>query len=214
MTRQPSAIRQPARVRTVKPVGTVPAIERWSVMSPEAPATDRPLASDDRALHPGWELLEFLASIGANEFSVRFMYAGDNGKSACDRLVRKLASSSLGEHTRECTLTYAKEGNPRPVEVWCLDASGREALLEIMPDGVLGSSAGKDAWAEDLCVYRRGELVFGTVTHEGYAFLRLNDAQWRQWEGHSTAAQRAKAVGRASGCVSRDRKPARRRRGR
>jgi hypothetical protein len=59
-----------------------------------------------------------------------------------------------------------------------------------MPDGVLGSSALKDAWAEDLCVYRRGELLFGTVTHERYAFLRLTDAEWRQWEAQA-AARRA-----------------------
>src|SRR3954452_9396664 len=117
-------------------------------MSPEARAKDRPLASDDPALHPGWGLLEFLASIGADEFAVRFMYAGDDGKGACDRLARKLAFASLGERMRECTVTYAEESNPRPVQVWRLDAPSREALREIMPDGVLGSSASKQAWAE------------------------------------------------------------------
>src|SRR6185503_1021032 len=105
------------------------------VMSPEAPGKDRPLASDDPALHPGWELLDFLASIGADEFAVRFMYAGDDGKSACDRLARRLAFASLGVRTRECTVTYAKESNPRPVEVWRLDAPAREALRGIMPAG-------------------------------------------------------------------------------
>ena len=156
-------------------------------MSPEAPAKDRPLASDDPALRPGWKLLDFLASIGADEFAVRLMYAGDDGKGPCNQLSRMLAPSSLGEQTRECTVTYAKESNPRPIEVWRLDASSRDALREIMPDGILGSSAWKDAWAEDLCVYRRGGLVFGTVTHEQYAFFRLSDTEWRQWE----AARRA-----------------------
>jgi hypothetical protein len=160
-------------------------------MPPEAPAKDRPLASDDLALHPGWDLLEFLGSIGADQFAVRFMYAGDDGKGACDRLVRKLGSTPRGERARECTATYANESNPRPVEVWPLDAPGREALREIMPDGVLGPSTWKDAWAEDLCVYRRGELLFGTVTHERCAFLRLTDAEWRQWEAQSAAARRA-----------------------
>jgi hypothetical protein len=160
-------------------------------MSPEAPAKDRPLSSDDPVLHPGWELLDFLASVGADEFAVRFMHAGDDGKDPCDRLVGKLAFASLGERTRECTVTHAKESNPRPVEVWRFDARGREALREIMPEGVLGSSAWKDAWAEDLCVYRRGELLFGTVTHERYAFLRLADSEWRQWEAQSAASRRA-----------------------
>ena len=159
-------------------------------MSPEPPAKDRPLASDNPALHPGWELLDFLASIGADEFAVRFMYAGDNGKGACDRLLARLAFASLGERTRECTVTYDKESNPRPVKVWRFDAPAREALREVMPDGVLGSSAWSDAWAEDLCVYRRGELLLGTVAHEQHAFLRLTDAEWRQWEVQSAAAQR------------------------
>lgn len=160
-------------------------------MLPEAPAKDRPLATDDPALHPGWHLLEFLALIGADEFSVRFMYTGDEGKGPCDRLVQKLAFASLGDRTRECTVTYANESNPRPVEPWRFDPAGREALREIMPNGVLGSSEWKDAWAEDLCVYRRGELLFGTVTHEWYAFLRLTDAEWSQWEAQAAAARRA-----------------------
>jgi hypothetical protein len=81
-------------------------------MSPEAPTKDRPLASDDPALHPGWELLDFLASIEADEFSVRFMYAGDDGKAPCDRLVEKLAFASLGERTRECSVTYTQGKQP------------------------------------------------------------------------------------------------------
>jgi hypothetical protein len=39
-------------------------------------------------------------------------------------------------------------------------------------------------------VYRYGELLFGTVTHERHAFLRLTDAEWRQWEAQA-AARRA-----------------------
>lgn len=160
-------------------------------MSSKAPDNNRPIDSGDRALHPGWDLLEFLASIGADEFTVRFMYAGEEGKAACARLVQKLAFASLGKRTRECTVTYANQSNPRPVDVWRFDAAGREALREVMPGGVLGSTAWKDAWAEDLCVYRRGGLLFGTVTHERYAFLRLTDAEWEQWEANAAAARRA-----------------------
>ena len=48
-----------------------------------------------------------------------------------------------------------------------------KVLREMMPDGILSSGAWKDAWAEDLCVYRRGELVFGTVTHEEHKPIPL-----------------------------------------
>jgi hypothetical protein len=154
---------------------------------PQSPAQDRPLASDDPILRPGWQLLEFLCSIAADEFTVRVLYAGDGAKQACDKFAQKLAFASLGERTRECTVTYAKERNPRQVAVWRLDSAALNALREIMPDGVLGSSAHKDAWVEDLCVYRRGELIFGTVSHERYAFLRLSDAEWRKWEAQPAA---------------------------
>ena len=53
--------------------------------------------------------------------------------------------------------------------------------LRVMPSGVLGSSEGRSGWAEDLCVYRRGQLLFGTVSHEAYAFLHVSDAEWREW---------------------------------
>jgi hypothetical protein len=160
-------------------------------MSPGETAKDRPLTSDDPALHLGWKLLDFLASIGADEFVVTFMCWGDEYTALRDRLVQKLTFASLGERTSECTVMYTGQCNPRPVEVWRLDVRSCKALRGIMPDGVLGPNEGKDAWVEDLCVYRRGELVFGTVTHEQYAFLRLTDAEWRQCEAPSDAARRA-----------------------
>jgi len=145
-------------------------------MSPEVPVKDRTLASDGSALHPGWPLLEFLLSIGADEFAVRFIYCGDESKAACERLVATLASASLGQRTRECTVTSGGESNPRPVEVWRFDQRSLEALRNVMP-GILSSGDASQAWAEDLCVYRHGELLFGTVTHEQFAFLRVSDAE-------------------------------------
>jgi hypothetical protein len=159
-------------------------------MTPETPTQDRPLHSDDPALHLSWGLLEFLALIGADEFAVRFMYCGDDAaKESCDRLMHTLAFASLSERTRECPVTYPKESNPRSVDVWRFDAAALTALREIMPVGILASNAWKEAWAEDFCVYRRGELLFGTVTHERNAFLRLTDAEWRQWEAQSRAGR-------------------------
>jgi hypothetical protein len=152
-------------------------------MSPEAPAERRPFPPDDSALHPGWPLLDFLLSIGADEFALRFMYSGDDGKAAAADLRGKLAFASLGDRTRECTVTYDRESNPRPVSVWRLDRPSLKALRDVLHDGVLDSgSLTRPAWAEDLCVYRAGGLVFGTVTHERYAFLRLPEAEWRQWQ--------------------------------
>src|SRR5438477_9632524 len=75
---------------------------------PEAAPKDRCLSSDDPALRPGWRLVEFLLAAGADEFAVRFLYAGD-AKEKCDRLAAKLAFAALGERTRECTVSSGPE---------------------------------------------------------------------------------------------------------
>src|SRR5438874_13237979 len=126
-------------------------------MSPEAPTTDRPLASEDLALLSGWELLEFLVSIGANEFAVDFIYCGDEAIEPCDRLIEKIAFASLGQQTRECTSTPAGQTNRRPVKVWRLDRESLAALRDIMPCGMFGADIASNARAlasvEDLRVY-------------------------------------------------------------
>jgi hypothetical protein len=133
--------------------------------------------------------LEFLASIGADEFAVRFLYAGEYGRAACDRLHQKIEFASAGKLSRECTVTSTNDSNPRNVKVWRFSPVVRHVLREVMLDGILGSSASRDAWAEDLCVYRRGELLFGTITHERYVFLRLSNAEWKTWEAQAATAR-------------------------
>jgi len=159
-------------------------------MLPGSPIRTRFLAPEDPALHPGWPLLDFLMSIGCDEFAVTFMYSGD-ARAACGQLAGRLAFSSLGDRTRERTVTYAGQQNPRAAEGWRLDPSALVALREVMPAGVLGQPHVRDAWAEDFCVYRQSALVLGVVTHEDLAFLRLTDAEWRRWSRRSAAQRRA-----------------------
>jgi hypothetical protein len=144
--------------------------------------------ADDQGLVPGWPLIEFLISIGADEFAVRFVYVGGDGggKEECDQLFSRLAFAFIGERTRECTVTYASETNPRPAEVWRMDADSLADLREVMPAGVRGSPNVERARAEDLCVYRQGQLLSGAVSHEQDASARLTDAEWDRWESWST----------------------------
>lgn len=151
-------------------------------MPPDLPRNDRRLAPDDPDVSPGWRLLEFLLSLGADECAVRFLYAGANGRAECDRLKSRLAFAALGERTRECTVTYGRQSNPRPTEVWRFDRQSLEAIKTIVPGGILDPSNGALAWAEDLCIYRRGDLLLGIVTHEQFAFVRMSDAEWMGWK--------------------------------
>jgi hypothetical protein len=145
--------------------------------------------SDDPAITPGWSLLEFLILIGADEFRVSFLYVsgGGGGQEMCDRLFSRLEFALIGERVRECTVTAAGASNPRPVEVWRLDVGSLGALCEIMPAGVMGPAHMELASAEDLSVYRQGQLLFGTVSHEQIAFARLTEEEWEQWNAWSAA---------------------------
>lgn len=151
-------------------------------MSPADGAKDRPLNPADPVLRPGWRMLEFLLSLGADEFALRFLAAGTGADDACDRLAETLTFASLGNRVRECTVTYGEETNPRPIQVWRLNTASLAALRQIMPGGIMETSDGRRAWAEDLCVYRNGDLLLGTVTHEQYAFLRISVAEWTRFE--------------------------------
>jgi hypothetical protein len=161
-------------------------------MSPEVPAKDHTLAPDEPALHPGWDLLEYLISIGGDEISeIITGYGDDDGKTASDEIRRKLTFAFLGDRERECTVTYGNQTNPRSIWVWRLDRKSIDTLRDVMPAGIMRSDEPRPAWAEDLCVYRGGTLLLGTYTHERYAAIRLSDAVWARWEAHAAAARRA-----------------------
>ena len=113
-------------------------------MSSGTSTRTRFLAPGNPALHPGWPLLDFLLSIGCDEFAVTFMYNGE-ARAACDHLAGRLALSSLGDRTRERTVTYAGQQNPRAAEAWRLDPPALIALRDVMPAGVLGQQTVRDA---------------------------------------------------------------------
>ena len=129
----------------------------------------------------GWDLLRFLVSIGADEFNLRLICT--EPIAGADRFESALALFSSGMKERERTVRYRGESGRQAVPVWQLNSESITALASIMPAGIFGPSRARDAWVEDLCVFRGGKLVFGTVTHEQYAFVRLSDEEWSRWQG-------------------------------
>src|SRR5438874_2633507 len=117
-------------------------------MSHEA-LIQRRLPNDQLSLRLGWKLLAFLLSLGADEFSLRFIYVGDGNKPACDRLIEQLSAFSLGYKTRETTVTYAGEASSRSIEVWRLNEQSVESLQQLLPNGLLSEDLTVDARAED-----------------------------------------------------------------
>ena len=127
-----------------------------------------------------WKFLRFLTARGADEFGVRILYWGNTGDPG--PLEAALAPFSLGTRERECTVWSSRQEKVRPTPVWQLNAESIAVLATLMPRGILTYDHNAGAWLEDLCVYRGGELVFGTVTHEQFAFVRLSDDEWASWQ--------------------------------
>jgi hypothetical protein len=151
------------------------------------PIPDHPLDPEDPVLNPGWHLLQFLLSLGADEFTLTFLHVGDESAPECDQLIAQLAPFSLGQLTRECVVTYTNQSNPRPTETWRFNHDSLIVLRQLLPDGILTPAGSKSAWTENLCIFRQAALLFGTVTHETYAFLRLPPAEWQEWQNQSSS---------------------------
>ena len=73
-----------------------------------------------------------------------FIYVGDTGRPACDRLIEQLARYSLGDKERETTVTHKGQADPRLMNVSCLseqssvvatDAAKRSAVREYFVPG-------------------------------------------------------------------------------
>ena len=126
----------------------------------------------------GWAIVQFLWELGADDFSVRVIEGDEEHNEAwADKVLAKLSPFLIGRRHRECTVSYSGPELVGDFLVWRLDQSSIALLTELLPDGIKGIT-----WAiEDLCVYRAGDLVLGTVTHEHEAFVRLYDDEWNRW---------------------------------
>jgi hypothetical protein len=145
-----------------------------------------PIDADNPALGRGWGLLEFLIELGADEFSLSIIYAGSpGGRELSDSLWARLEFAFTGKHMRERAYVYRSGRGFYLSEIWRLDQRSLAVLREIMPDGVIWPgfipSGMPLAWIEDLCVYRQADLIFGVISHEREAFVRLTDEEWSRW---------------------------------
>jgi len=149
-------------------------------------------------LDPGWELLGFLETLGADEFTLQFLFSeGDPKKGAVPVFVREPGSVAqaytIGRAHSDALFgrleayylgLQERETGSQPVEsedTWRFDRESREALKDLIPD-VMAGMGDDDAWCENLCVYRSRELLLGTVSHESEAFLRLQAAEITRFE--------------------------------
>ena len=125
----------------------------------------------------GPALLRFLLECGADEFSITVMALHDTQAPFADAFEDELEPYALPLAPRRTIGAPAPTGLVRPIRLWTLNAASLERLISFLDDGLFLSPPGPDGWLEDLAIYRRGELVFGIVSHEQEAVLRLTAAE-------------------------------------
>jgi hypothetical protein len=121
----------------------------------------------------GLRLLRYLASHGADEFSINVMALQDTQAPFADAFEDELGPYELPIARRRVLTDADGSDFTRAVRLWSFNAASLERLLSFLDQGPFHCPAGPDGWLEDLKVYRKGELLLGIVTHENEGVLRL-----------------------------------------
>ena len=139
---------------------------------------DRPGLHGDRAPR----LLRYLLAKGADEFTITVLALQDTPGPFADAFEDELGPYELRGAERVVLTAADSSKSTRFVRLWSFDATSLERLLTFMDDGPFHSPPGPDGWLEDLTIYRRGELLFGVVSHEQESVLRLTSDEHRELE--------------------------------
>jgi hypothetical protein len=132
-------------------------------------------------------ILYFCLDLGADEFTVSFVLITDDsegkalGKSFFDSLLPYYIGKKKLEHT-----VLSLESPTSPID-WNMEVACWDFTHDSL-NAILKSYSGSIMYypgfncPEDLIIYRGETLLFGSVSHEQYAFLRLTSKEYEQFE--------------------------------
>ena len=133
--------------------------------------------------HQQWRLVEWCRMRGADEFSLRVLWAGEFDAEGNeiptpdvdpDTLLAPLGAFARSPAVRELPVLYEEEALTTDVPLWSLTEASLTALRRLFPRGPLARPDLRAAmWPEDFAIYRGGVLLLGFITHEGEAVLRV-----------------------------------------
>ena len=141
----------------------------------------RYLAPSDFTAPETWRLVEWCRALGADEFTIDSL--GTDGviaKRTWQRFEKAMSPFSRGEKIRERMSGPTADELTRHTQVWELNHSTIEALMEALPGGLLQYEPGEGGWFEDPVLYREGRLMLGTLSHEAFAVLCISEAECAQ----------------------------------
>ena len=141
----------------------------------------RYLAPSDFTATETWRLVEWCRSLGADEFTIDSL--GTEGvitRRTWQRFGKALSPFSRGEKIRERMSGPTADELTRSTQVWELNHSTIEALMQALPGGLLQYEPGDGGCFEDPVLYREGRLMLGTLSHEAFAVLCISEAECAQ----------------------------------
>lgn len=140
---------------------------------------ERYLASADHPPAEMWRLVEWCLAHGATEFTVECL--GDADAPVWVPFEGAVHPYALREQVRRRMSGRTANDLTRLTELWALNSVTIDALREAFPHGVLEYYPSDEGWFEDLALYRDGELMFGAITHERAAVLRITDLEYAEF---------------------------------
>ena len=139
---------------------------------------ERYVAAADYPPDTLWQLVDWCRGHGATEFTVSCL--GDTETPVWTAFERAVGPFALGEHVRRRMGGRTAKDLTRSTELWTVNDLTIEALRRAFPRGILDYFPADEGWFEDLALYREGELMFGAVTHEHAAVLRITDLEYAE----------------------------------
>jgi hypothetical protein len=137
---------------------------------------ERSFRASDITPARGRQMIDWCIDRGGDQFS--FSIIGIDSPDSHQPLLDDLASFYDGKYERENTTAYGGDAMRRATDTWRLSTASVAALGQHVPDGVFAEPpSSANWWVEDFTVYRRGDILFGVVSHEDYVFERLSDPE-------------------------------------
>jgi hypothetical protein len=146
---------------------------------------DRFLHADEMSADKSWQLVEWCANRGANEFSVLMLSLQGLPEPFLDTVRRELAPFQRTTAPRRRMTVFAGEELIQPTQLWSLTAASVDLLKGYFHSGLFTypTSEWDQGCLEDPVIYRSGEVILGIVSHEQEGILILSDS-----EHHDVAA--------------------------
>jgi len=142
---------------------------------------NRFIFKDDFADQQSWNLLDWCAMHGGDEFSVAMLSLQDSPAPFLKRAEKLLEAFVLPPAPREFVV-----GDPliREAPLWALNSESVKVLKELFPEGLFmyPTSEWEEGCIEDPTFYRRGALLLGVVSHEGEGQVSVTEAELAELE--------------------------------